>query len=340
MLRYAGTESATFWVETSAPCEVEILGHAHLDVRGRGPSLRAGARRRPDAGERDALRRAPRRRALSGRRGRTTAARRPHTRTTSAASRLVFGSCRVGDPQPTNLERDVARRREDARDRRALDVLEAAPARRDGVARRRPAPRRPGLRRRGLARDARLHPRRGAEPTSRPASRSPTSRSTRGSTASRGRDPDIRWLLSTVPTAMIFDDHDVHDDWNISVALGRGDAPEGRGGRRASPAPSWPTGSTSTSATSRRPSSPRKTTLRAPSRATTTRAASAAARAHVGPRVGGEPLGLLPRLRRHAPARGRLARRARARRRHAAQMIDDEEWDWIVEHSTRRASTT
>jgi hypothetical protein len=26
----------------------------------------------------------------------------------------------------------------------------------------------------------------------------------------------LRWLLSTTPTAMIFDDHDVHDDWNIS----------------------------------------------------------------------------------------------------------------------------
>ena len=26
MLRYAGTESATFWLETSTPCEVEILG--------------------------------------------------------------------------------------------------------------------------------------------------------------------------------------------------------------------------------------------------------------------------------------------------------------------------
>jgi hypothetical protein len=26
----------------------------------------------------------------------------------------------------------------------------------------------------------------------------------------------IRWLLSTVPTAMLFDDHDTHDDWNIS----------------------------------------------------------------------------------------------------------------------------
>jgi hypothetical protein len=29
-------------------------------------------------------------------------------------------------------------------------------------------------------------------------------------------EPEIRWLLSTVPTAMIFDDHDVSDDWNIS----------------------------------------------------------------------------------------------------------------------------
>jgi hypothetical protein len=31
-------------------------------------------------------------------------------------------------------------------------------------------------------------------------------------------DRQIRWLLSTVPTAMIFDDHDVHDDWNTSAA--------------------------------------------------------------------------------------------------------------------------
>jgi len=29
-------------------------------------------------------------------------------------------------------------------------------------------------------------------------------------------DPDVRWLLSTVPTSMIFDDHDVRDDWNTS----------------------------------------------------------------------------------------------------------------------------
>jgi phosphodiesterase/alkaline phosphatase D-like protein len=30
------------------------------------------------------------------------------------------------------------------------------------------------------------------------------------------KEPVIRWLLSTVPSVMIFDDHDVHDDWNTS----------------------------------------------------------------------------------------------------------------------------
>jgi hypothetical protein len=30
-------------------------------------------------------------------------------------------------------------------------------------------------------------------------------------------EPVVRWLLSTVGVAMLFDDHDVHDDWNISI---------------------------------------------------------------------------------------------------------------------------
>ncbi|HWG15480.1 MAG TPA: alkaline phosphatase D family protein, partial [Streptosporangiaceae bacterium] len=30
-----------------------------------------------------------------------------------------------------------------------------------------------------------------------------------------------RWLLSVIPSAMIFDDHDVHDDWNISASWRR-----------------------------------------------------------------------------------------------------------------------
>ncbi|MEU6048419.1 alkaline phosphatase D family protein [Streptomyces griseus] len=35
------------------------------------------------------------------------------------------------------------------------------------------------------------------------------------------RDPEVRWLLSTVPSCMIFDDHDVIDDWNTSAAWQR-----------------------------------------------------------------------------------------------------------------------
>jgi hypothetical protein len=34
-------------------------------------------------------------------------------------------------------------------------------------------------------------------------------------------DPDCRWLLSTLPTAMIFDDHDIRDDWNTSATWRR-----------------------------------------------------------------------------------------------------------------------
>ena len=33
-----------------------------------------------------------------------------------------------------------------------------------------------------------------------------------------GDDDAVRFLLSTVPSAMIFDDHELHDDWNISEA--------------------------------------------------------------------------------------------------------------------------
>ncbi|UOY01510.1 DUF7800 domain-containing protein [Blastococcus sp. PRF04-17] len=32
------------------------------------------------------------------------------------------------------------------------------------------------------------------------------------------RDPQVRWLLSTIPSSMIFDDHEMIDDWNTSAA--------------------------------------------------------------------------------------------------------------------------
>ena len=31
-------------------------------------------------------------------------------------------------------------------------------------------------------------------------------------------EPHVRWLLSTVPSSMIFDDHEMIDDWNTSAA--------------------------------------------------------------------------------------------------------------------------
>ena len=49
----------------------------------------------------------------------------------------------------------------------------------------------------------------------RPGERSPTSRNTPASIASRGRSPRFAGCSRPCP-AMIFDDHDVHDDWNMS----------------------------------------------------------------------------------------------------------------------------
>ena len=39
-------------------------------------------------------------------------------------------------------------------------------------------------------------------------------------------EPLIRWLFSTVSTSMLWDDHDVSDDWNISHSWLRGDPRE------------------------------------------------------------------------------------------------------------------
>ena len=34
-------------------------------------------------------------------------------------------------------------------------------------------------------------------------------------------EPTVRWLLSTVPSAMLLDDHDLRDDWNTSLSWRR-----------------------------------------------------------------------------------------------------------------------
>ena len=62
-------------------------------------------------------------------------------------------------------------------------------------------------------------------------------------------DPANRWLLSTLPSAMIFDDHDIRDDWNTSHAWKQEmEATDWWHGRIVG-RPRRRTGSTSTSAT-------------------------------------------------------------------------------------------
>ena len=61
-------------------------------------------------------------------------------------------------------------------------------------------------------------------------------------------DPHVRWLLSTIGSSMIFDDHEMIDDWNTSAAW-RDEVTTRPGGRRGSAVGWSATGSTSTWAT-------------------------------------------------------------------------------------------
>ena len=186
LLRYAGTESATFWVETSAPCEVEILGQRTrtFTVEGHHYALLLVDDLEPDSVTPYEVR-------LDGELVWPPDDGRPRpvvrTRNDERRVRLVFGSCRVGGPAAGLARGAVARRarprRESTRSGRTRGRCSAA--RRSGPTRcccsatrstrTRSRPRRSPSSRRGGTR------------ASRPASRSPTSRSTRASTASRGR---------------------------------------------------------------------------------------------------------------------------------------------------------
>src|SRR5690349_1684992 len=102
LLRYAGTESATFWVETSAPCEVEILDHRTrtFAVEGHHFGLLLVDDLEPGSVVPYDVR-------LNGRvvwpphDGRPECA--VHTRSHEKQIRLAFGSCRIGDRKSTRL---------------------------------------------------------------------------------------------------------------------------------------------------------------------------------------------------------------------------------------------
>jgi phosphodiesterase/alkaline phosphatase D-like protein len=217
LLRYVGETDAVIWVETSESCEVEILGtrertfcvcdhHYALVCCG---DLEPGTWHEyevkldgeqvwplDDSFPASAFRTYPKERALD----------------------VVFGSCRVAAPHtpPYSLRKDedergreidalhtlAHRMRNQPRDEWP-DVLlmigdqvyadEVSPSTRSFIETKRDPAEEPGERVVDFEEYTQLY------------------RESWG-------DPTIRWLLSTLSTAMIFDDHDVHDDWNISQA--------------------------------------------------------------------------------------------------------------------------
>jgi hypothetical protein len=209
LLRYAGTESATVWVETSEPCEVEVLGHRSktFAVEGHHFALILVDDLEPASIVTYDVR-------LNGRLVWPPDDGRPapgvHTRSNERRVRLAFGSCRVGDPQPSPAEfvartgvdalwtyaRQLQRGEVDWPD--ALLLLgdqvyadEVSPLAAEFIRARRDVREPPGDEVADFEEYTQLY-------------------------RESWSDPNIRWLLSTVPSVMIFDDHDVNDDWNIS----------------------------------------------------------------------------------------------------------------------------
>ena len=119
-------------------------------------------------------------------------------------------------------------------------------------------------------------------------------------------DPEIRWLLSTVSVSMVIDDHDIHDDWNISKAWVEemreldwwGERERaGLGDLLGLPVHRQPLARATARERAARRRPRRRRRLGDPQRGRRGRAAVARRR----------PLELLPRLRRHPADRARLA---------------------------------
>jgi hypothetical protein len=218
MLRYLDETGATVWVETDGPCEVEVLGrlahtfcveghhYAIVPITGLDPGetypyevVLDGERRWPAEDSRFP----------------PSAIRTVHP---DRPLKIVFGSCRVAVPheEPWNLSRDEDERGREVDALYALGlrmmendpsewpqlllsvgdqvyVDEDAPATREFIRARRDTSLPPGEEVADFEEYTQLY--------------------------KESWGPEvIRWLFSTVAVAMIFDDHDVHDDWNTSLA--------------------------------------------------------------------------------------------------------------------------
>jgi hypothetical protein len=224
LLRYVGENEATIWVETDRACQVEILGHQArtFEVSGHHYGLVVIGDLRPGAEYEYQV-------ALDG------AVRWPEPDTEFPPSvlrtpdpglplRLSFGSCRIAELPVPRRRRSARRTRQHQREHGpdalvacALDLRETprerwpdlmlligdqvyadevGPATRQFIEQRREPSSPPGYEIADFTEYCYLY-------------------------REAWSEPSVRWLLSAVPTAMIFDDHDVHDDWNISASWRR-----------------------------------------------------------------------------------------------------------------------
>ncbi|MEV5610442.1 alkaline phosphatase D family protein [Streptomyces sp. NPDC052225] len=218
LLRYVDEEAATVWVEASRPCVAEVRckdgarGSAHtfqidghhyalIPVTGLTPGTETsyevtldGGRVWPEAGSRFP----------------DSTIRTPQHGTPDNPLRVAFGSCRWAappadehDPVGPDALDTLAARLAAHPDTERPDILvllgdqvyadETSPATQQWLARRRDLREEPGNQVADYQEYTRLY-------------------------YESWLDPEIRWLLSTVPSAMIFDDHDLIDDWNTSEA--------------------------------------------------------------------------------------------------------------------------
>ncbi|MCG7595900.1 alkaline phosphatase D family protein [Mycobacterium sp. C3-094] len=218
VLRHVGETTATVWVQTDAPAEVEVLGcRAHtFEVKGCHYALVAVSGLTPDTVTAYEVR-------VDG----ATCWPEPdskfppsviRTRGPESADRLrvIFGSCRYPKTGEEKLDRKLGLDALDCYATRLTDLPvsewpDALLLLGDQVYADELTPE--GRRRLSGGRSASRR-----SDNHRPPDEVVSFSEYVGLYRHTWGDPEIRWILSTLPTAMIFDDHDIRDDWNTSSA--------------------------------------------------------------------------------------------------------------------------
>lgn len=229
LLRFVGETEATLWVETDAPCTVEILGHTAptFEVLGHHYALVSVHGLKPGSSQTYEV-------ALDG----ETVWPLPEATYGPSILRtlghpeplkVVFGSCRVSSPDHPPYTHSP----EDHEHGREVDALAGVVNR---MAETDPSTwpdllllvgdqvyadiLSPAVHERVSARRGEQSPDSLEEATGEMAPENQVADFEEYTWlyGESWQDESLRWLLSTVSTAMIFDDHDVHDDWNTSAA--------------------------------------------------------------------------------------------------------------------------